>query len=140
MTECLECGDEFTVDDGCDDDGICHPCAHAIAEGQISSQCSARDLTIRDLRADLAHVTAEWGEYRRMYEEDHAALMLVSGALVDAATVPVEPYHEGVRALAAQRDAAMLAASGAKCTCTTQNEPGPHAESCPARESEKEER
>jgi hypothetical protein len=44
---------EYTLDDGCDDDDMCHPCAHDIAEGRISSMVSARDLTIRDLRGAL---------------------------------------------------------------------------------------
>jgi len=43
------------------------------------------------------------------YEEDHAMLMLVSGALVDAGDVPVEPYHEAIRALTKQRDDARRA-------------------------------
>jgi len=56
MAECRECGDEYTLDDGCDDDGMCHDCAHAIAEGRISSMVSARDITIRDLRAEIENV------------------------------------------------------------------------------------
>lgn len=27
---CMGCGDSFTVDDGCENDGWCHPCAHGV--------------------------------------------------------------------------------------------------------------
>jgi hypothetical protein len=53
------------LDDGCDDDGMCHSCAHAIAEGSISAQCSARDLTIRDLRAALGQLVAAATDLRQ---------------------------------------------------------------------------
>jgi hypothetical protein len=52
MPECSECNDAYTLDNGYDDDGMCHKCAHAIAEGRISSMVSVRDLAIRDLRAE----------------------------------------------------------------------------------------
>jgi hypothetical protein len=29
---CLRCGDSFTVDDGCENDGFCHGCAHAMVD------------------------------------------------------------------------------------------------------------
>jgi hypothetical protein len=57
MPECPECGDEYEVDDGCEPD-MCHPCAHSIAEGQINKLVSTRDLTIRDLRADVVRLRA----------------------------------------------------------------------------------
>ena len=53
MPECDECGDDYSLDDGCDPDGMCHQCAHSIAETAISTQVSARDLTIRDMRSAL---------------------------------------------------------------------------------------
>jgi hypothetical protein len=52
MSECEECGDEYTLDDECEPTGFCHPCAQSIACGAISAQVSVRDLTIRDLRAE----------------------------------------------------------------------------------------
>ena len=52
---CPECGDPLSNENvPLEPGGICHPCAHAIAESTISKQVSARDLMIRDLRADLA--------------------------------------------------------------------------------------
>jgi hypothetical protein len=32
MTECVECDREFTLDFDAEDDGLCHPCAHAVVE------------------------------------------------------------------------------------------------------------
>jgi hypothetical protein len=32
MATCEKCEDEFDVDDGCEDDGLCHPCAHAMVD------------------------------------------------------------------------------------------------------------
>lgn len=39
------------------------------------------------------------------YGKERVALARVSGALVDAATVVVEPYDQGIRQLTAERDA-----------------------------------
>lgn len=49
----------------------------------------------------------EWDTIRsRLSDADseHVMLMRVSGALVDAATVQVEPYDEAIRALTKERD------------------------------------
>ena len=51
MPECVDCGCDYTLDDGCESDGWCHPCAHAVADSRNSAMVSARDLTIRELRA-----------------------------------------------------------------------------------------
>lgn len=53
---------EFTVDDGCEDDSLCHPCAHDIAGTQISKLVSARDL-------QLAEVTRQRDEPREIVEK-----------------------------------------------------------------------
>ena len=55
MAECSECGDEFTVDDGCDDDGMCHPCAHDLAAGVVATRAARdkADEVIRELRAQV---------------------------------------------------------------------------------------
>jgi hypothetical protein len=50
---CTECEEEAIIDDGLDDDGLCHACAHALAHGRTSAMVSAHDLTIRDLREEL---------------------------------------------------------------------------------------
>jgi hypothetical protein len=62
MAECPECDDEYDVDEGCEPD-MCHPCAHSIAEGQISKQVSARDLTIRDLRNLMGEARIRLDQY-----------------------------------------------------------------------------
>ena len=53
MPTCEECDEEYTLDDGSDEDGMCHDCAHAVAEGRISAMVSARDLTVLDLKEEL---------------------------------------------------------------------------------------
>lgn len=60
MAECSECGDEFTVDDGYDDDGLCHPCAHDLAAGVVATR-AARDKAdelLVDLRAHVDKLAA----------------------------------------------------------------------------------
>jgi hypothetical protein len=63
MPTCQECDQDYTLDDGNDDDGLCHPCAHAIAGDRVSSQVSARDLTIRDLRTILSEARIRLDQY-----------------------------------------------------------------------------
>jgi len=71
MVECSECGDEFMVNDGYDDDGLCHPCAHNLAAGVVATRAARdkADEVIRELRAQLLNRT----ESNAMTMEDHKA-------------------------------------------------------------------
>jgi len=64
---------------------------------------AARDEAL--MRAGRAEAALETLD--RETAEEHRQLMSVSGALCDAATVPVEPYEDGVRLLTKQRDDAV---------------------------------
>jgi hypothetical protein len=76
MPECVDCGNEYTLDDGCESDGWCHPCAHAVADSRNSAMVSARDLTIRALR------TAAWGLLDAIESSTHAPSKEVIGQCV----------------------------------------------------------
>jgi len=32
MPTCEQCADEYDLDAGCEEDGFCHPCAHALID------------------------------------------------------------------------------------------------------------
>ena len=87
----------------------CHFCVDCGVIRHAGHECAARDV-LQILEATRAHLA----EMTRACQEDHTALMLVSGALCDAATVPVEPYHEAVRLLTKQRDTERARAEAAE--------------------------
>ena len=53
-TVCAKCGDDYTLDDGYDDDGLCHPCAHLVVE-QVRARVGPRR---RDYRSAVEAVRA----------------------------------------------------------------------------------
>ena len=78
MPECRECGDYFTLDDGCDDDGLCHPCAHKLAVQH--SGLSARMTLVANREAELHYAirqTAGLVDHKLSEEEAHAMALRI---------------------------------------------------------------
>ena len=81
---------------------------------QVGSRCWRAEVELEKARAQLQAISAERDDAIRAYrslressDAEHRQLMAISGALVDAGTVVVEPYADAVRELTRQRDEAV---------------------------------
>ena len=70
---------------------------------QASHSCPQGGLAYHVCRADIPALLAALEEAEKDAASAHVQLNRVSGALVDAATVVVEPYDEAIRELTRQR-------------------------------------